>query len=281
LSSWSPGFVIDRRPRDKRQAISAIVIAVAIFIIAGVAIELVLFQQASRVASTSTTTTISTPTSRTSQTFCEGGGPGCAVPTSNVSSAVARWVADFNSRDVGGISSFYTKDAVVVWTSSPDIIANVLDGTYNGSNNIKILYGSEIGKTTSLLANLSDYKETSINQDDINVSLTLSVNGSSTVVGNESMKVKASQAWNYSDGQWQIVKENWYFVTFHEQFPVAATTFPQWTAIKDGQNPNLVEEKSFEWHAGPYVAASVYVFLAGILAYALIRLRGSRGSNGR
>ena len=52
-----------------------------------------------------------------------------------------------------------------------------------------------------------------------------------------------------------------------------ATTFPQWGYEAKGGNPNLVSEKSFEWHAGPYVAVSVYAFLAGVLGYAVIRFR--------
>ena len=53
----------------------------------------------------------------------------------------------------------------------------------------------------------------------------------------------------------------------------AATTFPQWGYELKGGNPNLVEEKSFEWHAGPYVAASVYAFLFGIVAFMALRVR--------
>jgi len=48
------------------------------------------------------------------------------------------------------------------------------------------------------------------------------------------MRANVNQDWNYVDGQWQIAKENWNFVAFYEEFPVSATTFPQWTAMKDG-----------------------------------------------
>jgi hypothetical protein len=43
--------------------------------------------------------------------------------------------------------------------------------------------------------------------------------------------------------------------------------------MKEGQNPDLVSEKSFEWHAGPYLAAAVYAFLLGIVAFVFLRLR--------
>jgi len=182
-------------------------------------------------------------------------------------------VSDFNARNVNGLSNFYTNDAVVVWTSSPGAAANGLDGTYDGNGNVRILYGSSIGKTIYLTASMSNYKETQINPDNVNVSLTLTMNGNSSVVGALSITIDAQQRWNYVNGQWQIAKETWNYVSFYEQRPVSSTTFPQWTAMKDGQNPNLVSEKSFEWHAGPYVAASVYAFLAGVLGYAVIRFR--------
>jgi hypothetical protein len=152
-----------------------------------------------------------------------------------------------------------------------------LDGAYNGLENIKILYGSSIGKTTFLTANISNYNEKDIDPSNANVSLTLSMAGNSTVVGRLSITVDANQQWNYVGGQWQIVKETWNYVTFNEQFPQSSTTFPQWTALKEGQNPNLVSEKSFEWHAGPYVAASVYAFLFGVVAFLVLRLRSTGG----
>jgi hypothetical protein len=60
----------------------------------------------------------------------------------------------------------------------------------------------------------------------------------------------------------------------------SATTFPQWGYSLKGGNPNLVSEKSFEWHAGPYVAASVYAFLFGLVAFMALKLR-SRDSGTR
>jgi hypothetical protein len=48
--------------------------------------------------------------------------------------------------------------------------------------------------------------------------------------------------------------------------------------LKNGHNPDLISEKSFEWHAGPYIAALVYAFLAGVLAVGVMaHKRGSQG----
>jgi hypothetical protein len=95
------------------------------------------------------------------------------------------------------------------------------------------------------------------------VTMTIDMRGNSTVVGGLNATIDATQQWNYNGGQWQIQKENWNYVTFKVQNPVPSTTFPQWTALKNGHNPDLISEKSFEWHAGPYLAALVYAFLGG------------------
>jgi hypothetical protein len=242
-----------------RIAISALAIAVVVFVAIGIAVELVFLPKASTSSTPTTTTTATTVYT------CSG----CAAPSSTVKAAVTQWVADFNSRDVTGIGNFYAQDTVVTWTG----IAPGLTGTYNGVGNVRILFGSSIGKTTTLTASIANYNEKDVNPYNANVSLTLSMNGNSSVVGALSITIQANQQWNYVGGQWQIVKETWNYVSFTEQFPVAATTFPQWTALKEGQNPNLVEEKSFEWHAGPYVAASIYAFLFAVAALGAIRYR--------
>ena len=240
-----------------RLGTSAFVVAVVVFVAIGIAAELAFLPKASSSASTVTTTS-------TIIYSCIS----CSPPT--LRNAVNQWVSNFNSRDVTALGNFYATDAVVDWTGQ----ASGLTGVYNGQGNIRILYGSSIGKTTTLVANISNYNEKDINPSNANVSLTLTLNGVSTVVGNLSISIDVNQRWNYVSGQWQIVKETWNYVKFYEARPVTSTTFPQWTALKEGQNPDLVSEKSFEWHAGPYVAASVYAFMVGALGYAVIRYRG-------
>jgi hypothetical protein len=244
---------------DRRTAISTLAVGVIVFVVIGIALELVLLPKSSSPSTATTTTTASS-------VYCSAG---CPTPPTGVKAAVTQWVADFNSRDVTGLGNFYSTDAAVVWAGQ----AQGLTGVYNGVGNIRILYGSSIGKTTSLNASISNYAEKDVNPSNANVTLTLNMKGNSSVVGALSISIAANQQWNYIGGQWQIVKETWNYVTFNEQFPVSATTFPQWTAMKEGQNPNLVSEKSFEWHAGPYVAASVYAFLFGVLAFGVVRYR--------
>jgi hypothetical protein len=46
--------------------------------------------------------------------------------------------------------------------------------------------------------------------------------------------------------------------------------------MKAGLNPDLVSEKSFEWNVGPYVAASVYALLGGVIVIGLLEYRNNR-----
>ena len=55
--------------------------------------------------------------------------------------------------------------------------------------------------------------------------------GNSSVVGGLNATIDATQQWDYNGGQWQIIKENWNYVTFKVQNPLPSTTFPQWTAL--------------------------------------------------
>jgi hypothetical protein len=244
---------------SRRLAISTLAIGVVVFVAVGIAVELVFLPKASSSGTATTTTTATT-------VYCASG---CPAPSTPLKTAVDKWVSDFNSRDVTGLGNFYGQDATVAWTGQ----APGLTGNYVGLGNIRILFGSSIGKTTFLVANISNYQEKPTNPSNVNVTLTLDMRGNSSVVGALGITIQASQVWNYVGGQWQIVQETWNYTTFNEQFPVSATTFPQWTALKTGQNPDLVSEKSFEWHAGPYVAASVYAFLGGIVAIGVLTYR--------
>jgi hypothetical protein len=249
----------DRSPR-KRLAISALAVGVVVFVAIGIAVELVFLPKASAPAGNTTTVTTSTTP------YCLSG---CTAPSVPLKTVVDQWLADFNDRDVTALGNNYAQNTVVTWTGN----APGLVGTYNGVGNVRILFGSSIGKTTSLNASIANYQEKDTDPSNANVTLTLSMAGNSSVVGKLGITVAADQVWNYIGGQWQIVKETWNYQVFNEQYPVSATTFPQWTAMKEGQNPNLVSEKSFEWHAGPYVAASVYAFLFGVLAFGVIKYR--------
>jgi hypothetical protein len=254
-------FKRSTRSPSKRLAISALAVAVVLFVVIGIAVELTFLPKASVPSSGQTTTAAA---------GCKaaGGGSGSS-PSAPVKSAVDQQVKYFNSRDVAGLSNFYTPDACVNWSG----LATGLVGTYTGQNNIKILYGSSIGKTTSLNASIANYNEKATSPTNVNVTMTINMKGNSSVVGALDANIAATQQWTYSGQQWQIVKENWDYKTFIVLYPVSSTTFPQWAALRAGQNPNLVSEKSFEWNVGPFVAVSVYAFLGGVLAIGLMKYR--------
>jgi hypothetical protein len=244
----------ERRVPDpgKGRANVALIVAAVAFVAVGIALEAVFLPKTSSSAGSRTTT-----------------------PSETVMTAVNRWVSDFSSRNVTALGNFYVPNATVIWTGN----AAGLTGTYDGQNNIRILYGSTIGKETSLNASAADYAQKNITPFDANVTFTLNTSGNSSEVGKVIIQANVSQDWNYTGGEWQIVKEDWNYATFDEQLAgCCSTTFPQWTALKEGQNPNLVSDKSFEWQAGPYLAVSVYAFLGAVVAVGLLT-NGRRPGN--
>jgi hypothetical protein len=186
-----------------------------------------------------------------------------------VRTAVDQLFKDFNARNVTGLVSFYAFSAEIIWTGN----TQGLYGGYTGAGAIAILYGSTIGKTTNLNATFSNYAEKAVTPSNVNVTLTLALDGNSTVLGRLNGIIDVSQKWIYTQGEWQIVKENWNYKTFQIQYPVSATTFPQWGVMKGGKSPDLVSEKNLEWQAGPYLAAGVYAFLFSVLALAVMKHR--------
>jgi hypothetical protein len=226
------------RSHKRKLATLLLTTAVVAFVGIGITIEVVFLPKAS---------------SRGSQT---------ATPSEPVKTTFNQWVADLGSRNVTGLGDSYAQNATVTWTGQ----AGGLTGTYDGQFNIRILYGSTLGKFTSINANIVDYGQNDINASVADISFNLSMTGNSSVFGETSILVYASQEWGYAGGRWQVESDTWNYITFVQQFSGTHTTFPQWSAIIRGQNPNLVSEKSLEWHVGPYMAASLYAFLGGVVA---------------
>jgi hypothetical protein len=144
--------------------------------------------------------------------------------------AVDAWVQDFNARNVEALSNFYSSDATVAWsgagvwfdTGSGVGAGSSLVGSYAGALDVKILYGSSIGRTSILNASISNYSEFDMNPDNVNVTMTIDVNGNTFWSGTMNAVLLASQEWQYGGGQWQIVKENWNYQTFNVEFPTAS-----------------------------------------------------------
>jgi hypothetical protein len=201
-------------------------------------------------------------------------------PTIPVQTAVDQLVQDLNNRNVDGLVAFYTPDAVDIWFGN----TGGLSGRYTGPEQIRLIYATSVGKTTALDANLSDYAQNEFSPTNVNTTFVISMRGNSTTAGRLVATIDVSQAWNWGNSGWQISRENWNYALFDASYIDAnkgtSTTFPQWAVVRMGGNPNLVSEKSFEWQAGPYVAASVYAFLFVVVAFLAMRLR-SRSEGAR
>ena len=192
-----------------------------------------------------------------------------------VSDAVDRFVQDINQRSVDGLATFYTPSSVVHWSGN----LGGLQGLYAGTDNIRLLYASTVGKTMVMNANTSDYAQKTISPTQMNATYSLAMLANSTVAGKLNATINVSQEWSWGNAGWQISKENWYYTHFDASLldkQGSVTTFPQWGYEMKGGDPNLVSEKSFEWHVGPYLAASVYAFLFGVMAVTALRLRSIR-----
>jgi hypothetical protein len=196
-----------------------------------------------------------------------------SLPPTPLRTTVNQLIQDVNNRNVDGLVTFYSPNSVVVWSGN----TGGLVGKYSGPQNVRLIYAASVGKTTTMDANVSNYAEDVFSPTHVNATFAIFMLANSTTAGMLNATVNVSQEWNWGNAGWQISKENWAYKFFYASFLSAnlgsATTFPQWGFMKAGGNPNLVSEKSFEWHAGPFVAAGVYAFLFSVVFVLAARLR--------
>jgi hypothetical protein len=201
---------------------------------------------------------------------------GTSTPTVSVHTAVNQLVQDVNDRNVDGVATFYNQNSLAIWSGN----TGGLSGRYSGAGNIKLIYATTVGKTTKMNANVSNYAEKPFSPTHINATYVIGMLANSTVAGILTATISVSEEWNWGGGGWQISRENWaynYFdsTTIDLNKGGDPTTFPQWGVMRVGGNPDLVSEKSFEWHAGPYLAAAVYAFLFSMVSFLVVRTRQS------
>jgi hypothetical protein len=202
-----------------------------------------------------------------------------SLPSTPVHSAVNQLVQYMNDRNVDGVVTFYNQNSVVVWSGK----TGGLSGMYSGGN-IRLTYATTVGKTTQLDVNMSNYVEKAFSPTHVNTTFVMGMLGKSPTAGNLTATINVSEEWNWGNAGWQISKENWAYKYFDASLLDAnlgsQTTFPQWGYSQVGGNPNLVSEKSLEWHAGPSLAAVVYAFLFSAVFVLAVTLR-SRGKGGQ
>jgi hypothetical protein len=242
--------------KGSRRGLSKLALPVAIIAIVAAAGAYVFVTNA---PATSTTTSVS------------------SAPTMPVRTAVNHLVQNITARNVDGVVSFYAPNSVVVWSGS----TGGLVGKYTGPTSVRLIYAASVGKTTKIGANVSSYSENVFSPTHINSTYLLLIAGNSTVLGDLNASVNVSEEWNWGAAGWQIIRENWAYRAFSASLLSAgygsSTTFPQWGYMQKGGNPDLVSEKSFEWHAGPYLAVALYAMLFSIaLSLAVRRLARGR-----
>jgi hypothetical protein len=245
--------------RRGRAGVSRLVVPVALVIIIVAAGAFVFFGVGGSNKPTSTTTSSTSSLSITP-----------------LNETVNQFIQDFDTRNVDGLVSFYAQTSTLVWSGNVGGLA----GLYTPVGNIRLIYATTVGKSIMLEANVSDYAEKIISPTVTNASFMIVMLENSSEAGIVHATIDVTQEWVWGSAGWQITKENWAYSKFDSSYIdaglPAATTFPQWGYEAKGGNPNLVSEKSFEWHAGPYVAASVYAFLFGISALMALRFRSRR-----
>ena len=248
--------------RAARHGVSRIVVPVVIVVVLALAGAYVFLARGTG-PSTSTTTSST-----------------ASLPTVPVNGSVDALVQDLNVRDVNGLVTLYNPNAVTVWFGS----TGGLSGRYVGASSIKLIYATTVGNAQSLDANISGYAQKVVTPTQTNATFVVKLLANSSVAGIVHATIDVSEQWNWGGSGWQITKENWNYIQYDSSMIDAgipsATTFPQWGYELKGGNPNLVSEKSFEWHVGPYVAASVYAFLFGVAALMVLELRSRRRAFG-
>jgi hypothetical protein len=202
-------------------------------------------------------------------------GASQSSPNVQLKTVVNQFVSDVINRNVDGLTTFYTQSSVVKWSGNTGGIS----GLYTGTPDIKLIYATTVAKTTHIAVNSSKYTEQVFSPTHVNATFHLHMLANSSAgLGTINATIDVSQEWSWGGVAWHISRENWAYTQFDsseidlQHYP-PVTTFPQWAMLKEGQNPDLVSEKSFEWHAGPYVAAAVYAFLLGMVAFAFLRFR--------
>jgi hypothetical protein len=129
-----------------------------------------------------------------------------------VSDAYANHLMAFNARNINALPDEYESNATVEWIG----VNPGLNGNYSGAGDIKILWGSFIGK----LANFSLSNEYQ-SLGEVNgsnawmVNSTFNFDGYDAVLGNVNGTVVAQDLYAHVDGAWLIAKEIWNFTRFN------------------------------------------------------------------
>ena len=139
--------------------------------------------------------------------------------------------AAFSAKDVPGILSYFenSKETYVEWRGQ----AGVFAGQYNGYGNVRILLATVIGNTMDIEIAYSNYN-VEFDGDVATATMQLTNTGHGKMIGAFEMEVNVVTIWNYADGEWKIVDDNWDFILFTTEHAAEGTVFPlHWKKIGD------------------------------------------------
>jgi ketosteroid isomerase-like protein len=131
-----------------------------------------------------------------------------------VESAYAAHLMQLNSRNIAALASEYEPNATLEWTGSQA----VGPGNYTGASNIKILWGSFIGKFINFSLS-NEYQSIGVEGNVSVVNSTFDFRGYDFVGGTVNGSVVAQAVYEHVGGSWLIGRETWNFTQFNGQIP--------------------------------------------------------------
>jgi hypothetical protein len=131
-----------------------------------------------------------------------------------VASAYEAHLMQLSSRNVDALPSEYEPNATVEFTGSQA----AGPGNYTGASDIKILWGSFIGKFTNFSLS-NQYQSIRVEGNFSVVNSTFDFRGYNSVVGMVNGSVVAQDVYVNVGGSWLIARETWNFIQFNGQIP--------------------------------------------------------------
>lgn len=132
-----------------------------------------------------------------------------------VASAYAVHLTLLSARDIDAIPGGYESNATIDWTGA---VAGQT-GNYSGTADIKILWGSFIGKFVNFSIS-NEYQSIGFNGKASVVNSTFDFRGFNNVVGYVNGSVIAQDVYEHAGSSWLISREAWNVTQFNEQFYV-------------------------------------------------------------
>jgi len=133
-------------------------------------------------------------------------------PYEQVASEYAIHLEQLGARNISAIPSGYESNATVEWTG----VAPGMNGNYSGAGNIKILWGSFIGKLLNFSLS-NEYQSVGVKGSVAVVNSTFDFQGFDAVEGKVNGTVLSQDTYEQVGNSWLIAHETWNFTQFDVQ----------------------------------------------------------------